>query len=42
MKRIQTPNIDRIGNEGVKFADGYATAPVCSPSRADSGCRPCL
>ncbi len=34
IKRINTPNIDRIGNEGVKFTDGYATAPVCSPSRA--------
>jgi arylsulfatase A-like enzyme len=34
INRIPTPNIDRIGNEGVKFTDGYATAPVCSPSRA--------
>lgn len=34
IKRISTPNIDRIGAEGVKFTDGYATAPVCSPSRA--------
>lgn len=34
IKRISTPNIDRIGNEGVKFTNGYATAPVCSPSRA--------
>jgi len=34
IKRIPTPNIDRIGNEGVKFTDGYSTAPVCSPSRA--------
>lgn len=32
--RIPTPNIDRIGSEGVKFTDGYSTAPVCSPSRA--------
>lgn len=34
VKRIQTPNIDRIGAEGVKFTDAYAAAPVCSPSRA--------
>lgn len=34
VNRIPTPNIDRIGAEGVKFTDGYVTAPVCSPSRA--------
>ncbi len=34
VKRIATPNIDRIGNEGVKFTDAYAAAPVCAPSRA--------
>ncbi len=32
--RLHTPNIDRIGTQGVRFTDGYATAPVCSPSRA--------
>ncbi|HEY5754406.1 MAG TPA: sulfatase-like hydrolase/transferase [Steroidobacter sp.] len=32
--RIPTPNIDRIGAEGIKFTDAYAAAPVCSPSRA--------
>lgn len=32
--RFPTPNIDRIAQEGVRFADGYATAPVCAPSRA--------
>jgi arylsulfatase A-like enzyme len=32
--RFTTPNIDRIGKEGVRFTDGYATAPVCAPSRA--------
>jgi hypothetical protein len=32
--RFQTPNIDRIGLEGVRFTDGYASAPVCAPSRA--------
>jgi len=34
MGRFQTPNIDRIGMEGVRFTDAYATAPVCAPSRA--------
>ncbi|MCA6285970.1 MAG: sulfatase-like hydrolase/transferase, partial [Phenylobacterium sp.] len=31
---IPTPNIDRIAARGVKFARGYSTASVCSPSRA--------
>jgi arylsulfatase A-like enzyme len=30
----ETPNIDRIAREGVRFTDGYATCPVCSPTRA--------
>lgn len=30
----ETPNIDRIANEGVIFTDGYAASQVCSPSRA--------
>jgi len=30
----ETPNIDRIAAGGVKFTDGYAAAPVCSPTRA--------
>lgn len=30
----ETPNIDRIANEGMIFTDGYAAAQVCSPSRA--------
>ena len=31
---IPTPNIDSLAANGVRFTDGYATAPVCSPSRA--------
>ena len=31
--RIQTPNIDRLAGEGIRFTDGYAGAPVCAPSR---------
>jgi arylsulfatase A-like enzyme len=30
----ETPNIDRIGREGMRFHQGYATCQVCSPSRA--------
>ncbi len=30
----ETPNIDRIANEGMVFTNGYATCQVCSPSRA--------
>jgi len=32
--RIPTPNIDRLGAEGVRFTAGYVAAPVCGPSRA--------
>ena len=31
---IPTPNIDGIAKNGVRFTDGYAAHPVCSPSRA--------
>ena len=31
---IQTPNLDRLAAEGIRFTDCYASAPVCSPSRA--------
>lgn len=30
----ESPHIDRIANEGMKFSRGYATCQVCSPSRA--------
>ena len=29
-----TPNIDLIAQNGMRFSDGYVSAPVCSPSRA--------
>lgn len=31
--QIQTPNIDRLAAEGLKFTDYYAGATVCAPSR---------
>ncbi|WP_153798881.1 sulfatase-like hydrolase/transferase [Foetidibacter luteolus] len=31
--KVQTPNIDAIGKEGVRFTQAYASAPICSPSR---------
>ncbi len=31
---IPTPHLDAIAEAGVRFTDGYATHPVCSPSRA--------
>ena len=30
----ETPNIDRLAEEGVRFTDAYAACPVCSPTRA--------
>lgn len=30
----ETPNIDRIAQEGTRFTQGYAASRVCSPSRA--------
>ena len=31
--KVPTPNIDRIGNEGVKFLDAHSGSSRCSPSR---------
>ncbi|MFO7958691.1 MAG: sulfatase [Candidatus Brocadiia bacterium] len=30
----ETPNIDRLAADGMRFTDGYASCPVCSPTRA--------
>jgi len=29
----ETPNIDRLAGSGMRFTDGYAANPVCSPTR---------
>lgn len=39
---IQTPNIDRLFDKGMKFTNFYANCTVCSPTRASliTGCYP--
>jgi len=41
-KGYETPNLDRMAAEGVKFTDFYAAASSCTPSRAAlmTGCYP--
>lgn len=31
--KIHTPNIDALGNSGVRFTQAHVTSPICSPSR---------
>ena len=35
----ETPNLDRLAADGIRFTDGYAACPVCSPTRASLNCR---
>jgi arylsulfatase A len=39
---FDTPRIDHMAEEGIRFTDYYAAAPICSPSRAGilTGCYP--
>ncbi len=32
-KLIQTPNIDKLADNGIRFNSGYATSAMCTPSR---------
>ena len=32
-KIVQTPNLDRLANQGVVFDNAYCNSPLCSPSR---------
>jgi arylsulfatase A len=31
--RIKTPNVDRLGSQGLRFTDAHATSSTCTPSR---------
>src|SRR5687767_1592289 len=33
-KYYETPNIDRLAKEGMRFTDGYTCGPNCQPTRA--------
>src|SRR5262245_37392426 len=33
-KEVSTPNLDRLAGQGVRYANFFTTAPVCSPSRS--------
>ncbi|MCK4959431.1 MAG: sulfatase-like hydrolase/transferase, partial [Planctomycetes bacterium] len=39
---FETPNMDRMAEEGLRLTDFYVAAPVCTPSRAAllTGCYP--
>ncbi len=32
-KLVETPHLDRLAKQGMRFTDAYAAAPVCSPTR---------
>jgi arylsulfatase A-like enzyme len=34
----ETPNLDRLARQGMRFTDAYAACPVCSPTRASIMC----
>ncbi len=32
--KYETPHLDQLGKEGIKFSNYYSASPICSPSRA--------
>lgn len=32
--KYETPNLDKLGQEGIRFTNYYSASPICSPSRA--------
>ncbi|MGB0578894.1 MAG: sulfatase-like hydrolase/transferase [Limisphaerales bacterium] len=37
-KYLETPNMNRIMNEGIRFTSGYSPAPLCTPTRRSILC----
>jgi arylsulfatase A len=35
---LNTPNIDRLGDSGIRFTSGYSPAPLCTPTRRSILC----
>jgi len=35
---LETPGLDRLAREGMRFTDGYASAPICTPTRRSIQC----
>ncbi|MEL6105031.1 MAG: sulfatase [Planctomycetota bacterium] len=33
-KNVQTPNVDRLAAEGIRYTNVFSTSPVCAPSRS--------
>jgi len=33
-KTCETPNLDKLARQGIRYTDAYAAAPLCSPARA--------
>ena len=34
MRNVQTPNLDRLAEQGIRYTRVYSTSPVCAPSRS--------